>query len=429
MATPDAAVTIEPRVLAVDGGQSGIRVRHSADSHTIEAPGTSRTADTDARVADAVVDAWQALGRPAVDRVVLGMTTAPVDPERAPALARSVGEAISAPEAWACDDSVTSHAGALSLGWGVSLAAGTGVACLAVPATGEPRIIGGHGYLLGDEGGGFWIGRRGLPAALRASEGRAEPTTLRSVPRADSGPRRSARPPARRRPTGRRHRPVRLGRARRPPPTMTSPPGSSGRPPPSSTTSSARARCRRSRSASEPVPVGLGGRLLTTPTALRRALDALLAADPALRPRTADHSPLEGAMPSAVSRSRPVRRPGPHLAEGPVVTDTIATAAGRLYLIEGTLRRLGDDEWPNLSAAAEIVADAIAGGGDIHAFGTGHSHMLAEEVFYRAGGLVRVRPILFEGLMLHADATAQHLAGAPAGHRGCPARPVPDRRR
>ncbi len=30
--------------------------------------------------------------------------------------------------------------------------------------------------------------------------------------------------------------------------------------------------------------------------------------------------------------------------------------------------------------------------------------MLAEELFYRAGGLVDVRPILFEGLMLHASA-------------------------
>ena len=56
---------------------------------------------------------------------------------------------------------MTSHAGALSLGWGVSLVAGTGVACLAVPAEGEPRIVGGHGYLLGDEGGAFWIGREG----------------------------------------------------------------------------------------------------------------------------------------------------------------------------------------------------------------------------------------------------------------------------
>ena len=46
--------------------------------------------------------------------------------------------------------------------------------------------------------------------------------------------------------------------------------------------------------------------------------------------------------------------------------------------------------------------------------GTGHSHMLAEEMFYRAGGLVRVRPILFEGLMMHASAPLEHDPGATA---------------
>jgi uncharacterized phosphosugar-binding protein len=44
--------------------------------------------------------------------------------------------------------------------------------------------------------------------------------------------------------------------------------------------------------------------------------------------------------------------------------------------------------------------------------------MLAEELFYRAGGFVRVRPILFEGLMLHADAelstTLERLPGLAA---------------
>ena len=29
----------------------------------------------------------------------------------------------------------------------------------------------------------------------------------------------------------------------------------------------------------------------------------------------------------------------------------------------------------------------IAAGGMVHVFGSGHSHMMAEEVFYRAGGL------------------------------------------
>jgi uncharacterized phosphosugar-binding protein len=84
----------------------------------------------------------------------------------------------------------------------------------------------------------------------------------------------------------------------------------------------------------------------------------------------------------------------------------VHNTAGRRYLAEAQrlVERLAADEWPNLDAAADLVADSLARGGELHAFGTGHSHMLAEELYYRAGGLVRVRPIFFEGLMLHADA-------------------------
>jgi uncharacterized phosphosugar-binding protein len=61
-----------------------------------------------------------------------------------------------------------------------------------------------------------------------------------------------------------------------------------------------------------------------------------------------------------------------------------------------TIRR---DQAGNIRAAAGIVADAIAAGGVVHMFGTGHSHMLAEEAFYRAGGLAAVNPILDERLI------------------------------
>jgi uncharacterized phosphosugar-binding protein len=79
---------------------------------------------------------------------------------------------------------------------------------------------------------------------------------------------------------------------------------------------------------------------------------------------------------------------------------------GRRYLDRAgeLVARLATDEWPAIDAAAALVADSISEGGTLHAFGSGHSHMLAEELFYRAGGLVRVRPLLFEGLMLHAGA-------------------------
>jgi uncharacterized phosphosugar-binding protein len=69
------------------------------------------------------------------------------------------------------------------------------------------------------------------------------------------------------------------------------------------------------------------------------------------------------------------------------------------------LRSLLRDEDGNLEAAAQLIAKTIRIDGVIHAFGTGHSHMLVEELFYRAGGLANVNPILDERLMLHLSAT------------------------
>ncbi|MEA2576836.1 MAG: hypothetical protein QOD78_424 [Chloroflexota bacterium] len=162
------------RVLGVDGGQSGIRLRSSLAPTVVEVDGVSHLeGDTVSTVAAAVISAWRQGSFGPVERIVLGLSTAPVDGAEAERLCATVGSAIGAADVWLADDAVTSHAGALSLGWGVSVIAGTGVACLVRPAQGAPRTLGGHGYLLGDEGGGFWIGRRALADVLRAAEGRA----------------------------------------------------------------------------------------------------------------------------------------------------------------------------------------------------------------------------------------------------------------
>jgi uncharacterized phosphosugar-binding protein len=81
-------------------------------------------------------------------------------------------------------------------------------------------------------------------------------------------------------------------------------------------------------------------------------------------------------------------------------------SAGHRYLVEAqaAVARLLDAEWPAIDAGAALLADALAEGHVLHAFGTGHSHLLAEELFHRAGGLVRMRPILFDGVTLHAGA-------------------------
>jgi uncharacterized phosphosugar-binding protein len=54
-----------------------------------------------------------------------------------------------------------------------------------------------------------------------------------------------------------------------------------------------------------------------------------------------------------------------------------------------------------LAKVAEKMADVILANGRIFVFGTGHSHMLAEEGYARAGGLMSVVPIFYTALMLH----------------------------
>ena len=57
----------------------------------------------------------------------------------------------------------------------------------------------------------------------------------------------------------------------------------------------------------------------------------------------------------------------------------------------------------SLKILIDFASNSLKNGGLIHTFGTGHSHLLAEEIFYRAGGLASVYPILDERLMLHKN--------------------------
>jgi glucosamine kinase len=63
-------------------------------------------------------------------------------------------------------------------GPGIIVNAGTGSIALARDAGGQLHRCGGYGWQLGDEGGGYWLGRRALDAAARAHDGRGEGSTL-----------------------------------------------------------------------------------------------------------------------------------------------------------------------------------------------------------------------------------------------------------
>lgn len=76
-----------------------------------------------------------------------------------------------------------------------------------------------------------------------------------------------------------------------------------------------------------------------------------------------------------------------------------------LYLrhIETILEQAINRQREKIEESARIIADSLANGGLLHVFGTGHSHMLAEEMFARAGGLMPVNAILLPRLMLHEN--------------------------
>ncbi|NEB41555.1 BadF/BadG/BcrA/BcrD ATPase family protein [Streptomyces sp. SID14515] len=68
-------------------------------------------------------------------------------------------------------DAVTAYAGAVGQRPGAVVAGGTGMIALGTDLT-EWHRADGWGHLLGDSGGGAWIGRAGLDAAMRAHDGR-----------------------------------------------------------------------------------------------------------------------------------------------------------------------------------------------------------------------------------------------------------------
>ncbi|MGV8876985.1 MAG: sugar isomerase domain-containing protein [Rhodoglobus sp.] len=91
-------------------------------------------------------------------------------------------------------------------------------------------------------------------------------------------------------------------------------------------------------------------------------------------------------------------------SQNPTTLDPLSRAGDYLATAIALLERLRTAEADNIRQASRLVADTLVANRTVHIFGTGHSHMLAEELYYRAGGLVNVRPLLFEGLMLHSSA-------------------------
>lgn len=72
-----------------------------------------------------------------------------------------------------------------------------------------------------------------------------------------------------------------------------------------------------------------------------------------------------------------------------------------LNYVVSILQATIDSQCEAIEESASFVCESCLNDGRFYVFGSGHSHMIAEEIYIRAGGLAYVRAILPPELMLH----------------------------
>ncbi|USQ88949.1 SIS domain-containing protein [Streptomyces phaeoluteigriseus] len=77
----------------------------------------------------------------------------------------------------------------------------------------------------------------------------------------------------------------------------------------------------------------------------------------------------------------------------------------------GLLQRVRDEEAAAVEAAGVLLADTVASGGRLFAFGAGHSSLAAQDVVYRAGGLALMNLLAVPGVV-GVDVTPATLGSA-----------------
>lgn len=178
-----------PLILALDAGQSGTRARLVTGDTVRDATagGVRLVVDraSAAHSADVVCGLWNDLGRPSCAVTVLGTTAFSPSAELNTYLAERVAGTIGSWRVVLAVDAVTSHVGALANRPGVVAAVGTGVTVCMRDGDTWLGWLDGHGSLLGDRGGGYDIGVRGLRHAARCADlGRDdEPLAVRATRR------------------------------------------------------------------------------------------------------------------------------------------------------------------------------------------------------------------------------------------------------
>ena len=83
--------------------------------------------------------------------------------------------------------------------------------------------------------------------------------------------------------------------------------------------------------------------------------------------------------------------------------------------VAALLDRVLGEQSAALDAARDAVATALGSDHLVYVAGSGHSHLIAEEAFYRAGGIAAAQAILDVDLMLHLGAERSTLLERETG--------------
>jgi uncharacterized phosphosugar-binding protein len=71
--------------------------------------------------------------------------------------------------------------------------------------------------------------------------------------------------------------------------------------------------------------------------------------------------------------------------------------------IAGYIETIRKTQGETIRKAAEVIAEKLEKGGILYVFGTGHSHILAEEFYARAGGLIQAKALMPHELTIDLD--------------------------
>ena len=378
--------------IAIDAGGTRIRGYESINGTEFTGSGVTHTnslaLDLARNISAAIPD-----GCNEVDTLVLSLAAIPQQAEDQKLLAAALLQRVRferlviASDTKAAALSGKSHAD-------LTIAVGTGITAL-VNMPNHNFELTGHGYLIGDEASGYWIGRSGLNAALRADEGRGPDTSLlKAAIDFYKVPARELADHIHQLST-----PVAQVAAFAPSVVKAAQAGD------------AEALFIISQAANEIavlIEVAIERANIKTVALVGGAIPhgellhhQVLVASQSLNVDFISDSaePLQGARKIA--------------QDSKLQSDLIAISSpsieseiwSKLYLLSAQelLGRVAITQRESVAQCVKLFTEALASGKMIHTFGTGHSHLLAEEIFYRAGGLAAIYPILDERLMLHKE--------------------------